>query len=82
MKYRKKPVIVDAQQFWPDVKPWPEGVGVCETTTPGGTPLNKCPVVETLSGIQMLEPGDWVITDKGARYTCDPEVFAAGYEEA
>ena len=26
MKFRKKPVVVEAEQFWPDRKPWPEGV--------------------------------------------------------
>jgi hypothetical protein len=25
-KYRKKPVVVEAEQFWPEQKPWPEGV--------------------------------------------------------
>ena len=26
MKFRKKPIVVEAEQFFPDHKPWPEGV--------------------------------------------------------
>ncbi|KKK68734.1 hypothetical protein LCGC14_2941110, partial [marine sediment metagenome] len=25
-KFRKKPIIIEAEQFWPDKQPWPKGV--------------------------------------------------------
>jgi hypothetical protein len=55
MKFRKKPIIVEAEQFWPD-KPLPfndRGPVVC---------FDGKWYVETIHGQRAdLEPGDWVI---------------------
>lgn len=75
MRFRKKPVEVEAQQFWPDKKPWPDGV----TAAP---PLNpERYVILTLEGIMRVSPGDWIITGvKGEKYPCKPDIFEQTYE--
>lgn len=77
--YRKKPVIVEAQQFWPD-KPLPfryRGPVVCFED-------GKF-YVETIHGERAtLEPGDWVILEPRGKfnaYPCKPDIFDATYEE-
>ncbi|MBI4622506.1 MAG: hypothetical protein HY736_04690 [Verrucomicrobia bacterium] len=39
--------------------------------------------VQTLEGVMVANPGDWIITGiKGERYPCKPDIFAATYEPA
>lgn len=75
-KFRKRPVVVYAEQFWPD-KP---------------LPFHASAVVEydgefyvtTIHGERAtLEPGDWVILEPrgfNCAYPCKPDIFAATYE--
>lgn len=76
-KYRKRPVVVEAEQYWPD-KPLPKGVHVNSyqfATSPH--------YVLTIHGQQAyLKPGDWVIAEPDGEhyYPCKPEIFAATYE--
>ncbi len=73
-KYRKKPVIVEAEQFLPDncpdgVKPGLEG--------------EYGPSVVTVHGQRtFVEYGDWIITEPDGihHYPCKPDIFAATYE--
>lgn len=76
MKYRKKPVVVEAEQFWPTALPWPAGVEeVADPASPTGY------VINTLEGRHEVTPGDFIITGvAGERYPCKPEIFAATYE--
>ncbi len=77
-KYRKKPVVIEAVQFWPDQRPWPEGC-VSNWDNNPMTP-NKCSI-ETLEGWMTVSPGDYVITGvKGERYPCKPDIFELTYE--
>ena len=77
-KYRKKPVVVEAVQFWPEERPWPEGVCVNP-----GCPQERSPHIHTLEGDHLVSPGDFVITGvKGERYPCKADIFAATYELA
>ena len=77
MKFRKKPIVIDAEQFWPDKEPWPEGVRPFVGT--GEAPLQY--FIETLEGPYQVTPGDWIITGiKGERYPCKPDIFDATYE--
>lgn len=72
MKYRKKPVVIEATQFI-ESAPWP--VGVCRR--PGETQA----YIETLEGPLNVSEGDWIITGvKGERYPCKPDIFEATYE--
>lgn len=93
MKYRKKPVVIDAEQFYPHREPWPEGVeekpgGYCTTADDG----DWCVIhkirhrksawkIETLEGPYAVQPGDWIITGvKGERYPCKPDIFEMTYD--
>lgn len=83
-KFRKKPVIIDAEQFFPDRTPWPAGVIEGEITlysnaAPPVTEMRH--IVRTLEGDHICSPGDWIITGvKGERYPCKPDIFEATYE--
>ena len=50
-KYQKKPLVIEAEQFWPDKKPWP--VGVVKLTQPN----RPFYTVETIHGPVEIEPG-------------------------
>lgn len=74
-KYRKKPVVIEAEQF-NEGGHWPDGV-VREPNDPG------LPYIVTLEGRLFVSEGDWIITGvKGERYPCKPDIFAATYEAA
>lgn len=80
MKYRKKPALVDAWQWW-------KHGDVREVTV---IPLNqklseskraKLGWLETPQGGHIVFPGDWVIIDhKGQISSCNPVTFKRIYE--
>lgn len=77
-KYRKKPVVIDAERFHADKKPWPEGVIQCEPDPDKPKDFK----IDTLEGPFTVSEGDWIITGvKGERYPCKPDIFAATYDE-
>jgi hypothetical protein len=70
-KFRKKPVVIEATQWWKDgdhpaVNPHlPIGYGW----------------VPTLEGGHVVTPGDWIITGvHGEHYPCKPDIFEETYE--
>jgi hypothetical protein len=73
MKYRKKPIIIEATQWFkhgdhPAVEP-----ATCIRPENGW--------VETLEGGHVVTPGDWIITGvKGEHYPCKPDIFKATYQ--
>lgn len=84
-KYRKKPVEIEAVQFWP------EGTreeldamlqhleGCTDWHMDGGDGANI--VIPTLEGDMLAAPGDWIIKGvKGEFYPCKPDIFEATYE--
>jgi hypothetical protein len=81
MKFRKKPVVIEAHQFdgsnciqllrWMNVPGWdnPELHGTDH------------PVIHTLEGDMTPEIGDWIIRGvKGEFYPCKPDIFEMTYE--
>ncbi len=85
MKFRKKPVEVDAEQFFPDKKPWPEGVEQYTAEVRRNEHGEKSEWfgwrIETLEGTMRVQPKDWIITGiKGERYACKPDIFEQTYE--
>lgn len=57
LKFRKKPVVIEAYQTETQV------------------------VIETLEGIMVANPGDWIITGvKGEKYPCKDDIFKLTYE--
>ena len=76
MKYRKKPVVVDAVQYRAG-EPFPPGVCDCH---PDGVHFRE-PHVHTLEGVMTVTDGDWIITGvAGEQYPCHPDIFAQTYE--
>lgn len=77
MKYRKRPVVVDAAQFDPAV-----GHPAVKETAPERGSLDRRYVVQTAGGTAFLWPGDWIIAEPDGRgyYPCKPDIFAATYE--
>lgn len=85
MKYQKKPVVVEAEQWFPGK---PMG-GVC-----CAHPAMRCPLttedsampphVHTAHNGQMvlLEPGDWIIQESNysGYYPIKPDIFEETYE--
>jgi hypothetical protein len=72
MKYRKKPVVIDATQFF-ERGPYVDGVVFKDGK----------PQIETLEGPLHVSEGDWIITGvKGEKYPCKPDIFEATYEAA
>lgn len=75
MKFRKKPVVIDA---WQNVKgsqipDWLQGRGV-------GI-VGETLLITTLEGCMAASAGDWVILGvKSEVYPCKPDIFEATYE--
>ena len=68
MKFRRKPITIEANQFHPDGLPWPKGV----------VKINGNFMVFTLEGWMVVKSGDWIIRGIGP---CDPETFEVKYEK-
>ena len=84
-KYRKKPVVIEAEQFWPDVKPHPEGVDEYikerKEDEQGYVSTWYGWRIETLEGPHEVTPGDWIITGVASEvYPCKPDIFEATYD--
>jgi hypothetical protein len=87
--YRKKPVVIQAEQFRMDAQVPPfyyEGNPVrlherCDD------PKAACSIdgkhyVETLEGPLVVSPGDYIIRGvKGEFYPCKPDIFEATYDK-
>jgi hypothetical protein len=73
MKFRKKPVVIEAAQWFkmgdhPAFKKGKSNGGI---------------YIKTLEGDHIVKPGDWIITGvKGEHYPCKPEIFEMTYEPA
>ncbi|MDY0206229.1 MAG: hypothetical protein RBR82_06340 [Pseudomonas sp.] len=86
LKYRKKPVVIDAWQF--TKANYFEGVPrefkhktVSLWSQYGGSIIGG--EIETLEGKHIVSENDWIIKGvAGEFYPCKPEIFAATYEAA
>ena len=84
-KFRKKPVVIEAEQ-WTGAEPI-KGLcvgmptGACSTTgNMLGFRMNEYHI-HTLEGAMRVSLGDWIICGvKGELYPCKPDIFAATYE--
>ncbi len=76
-KFRKKPVVIEAEQFRPDVLPWPDGVQ-SDPDSPTGYGIFT---LEHTIRAHEVTPGDWIITGvQGERYACKDSIFKETYE--
>lgn len=85
-KYRKKPVVIEAVQWWRD------GHGNNNFAEVEALNGGSCPglmvnghgnlIVLTLEGQHLASPGDYIIRGvKGELYPCKPDIFDATYEK-
>lgn len=78
MKFRKKPVVIDAFRW--------TGHNMDEAFKFLGaeslnTGMEGWLEIETLEGTMRANPGDWIIKGvKGEFYPCKPDIFEATYE--
>lgn len=89
-KFRKKPVVIEAEQWFPERMI--EGVltNTVQTITamdgvqylPGHYGFIKT-LEDTDSSLHLVLPGDWIITGvKGEKYPCKNDIFVLTYEKA
>lgn len=88
MKFRKKPIVVDAIQFkvGMDSEPLVEFIGYSEqevSFSHGDGEDVTCLQIATLEGEMDVSDGDWIIKGvKGEFYPCKPDIFEMTYEAA
>ena len=85
MKFRKKPVVIEATQWFKhgdhdmvyEVMGNAEEINGWIAMTPTG-----CYAIKTLEGHMTVSPGDWIIQGAfGEFYPCKPDIFEATYEK-
>jgi hypothetical protein len=77
MKYRKRPVIIEAIQY----DGFHTGVLHDFCGDKFDEPVGGKPVIHTLEGDHIVSKGDFVIKGvAGEFYPCKPDIFAATYE--
>ena len=81
MKFRNKPIIIDAWQVQPNLGSCPkwltDRLGVDVLMSSMGPVIR----ISTFEGEMTAQPGDWIIKGvKGELYPCKPDIFAATYE--
>ncbi len=86
-KFRKKPVIIEAEQFTIDPvtrkpKSVPEGMHLWPDEH-GAQPRDMTwGYIDTLEGRHHVLANDWIITGvKGEKYPCKPDIFDMTYEK-
>ena len=83
MKYRKKPVVIEARQLTPETA---EEIAYWCGATIVNRPRSKVYwylVIDTLEGKHSASMGDFVIQGvKGEFYPCKPDIFEMTYEVA
>lgn len=80
-KYRKKPVVIDAVRWTGNMADVIALVGH-DLATAGRPHVSGSVAIETLEGVMVANPGDWIIKGvKGEIYPCKADIFEATYEE-
>ena len=75
MKFKKKPVVIEATQWFKD------GDHPAVRKPPVNWDAGDNGWVDTLEGGHVVTPGDWIITGvKGEHYPCKPDIFEMTYE--
>lgn len=83
VKFKKKPVVIDAVQYFPGVKI--DGLHIVrgeQGVDYGSGVLGEQVLIKTLeSNTFVVSKGDWIITGvKGEKYACKPDIFELTYD--
>lgn len=84
MHYRKKPVVIEAVQFYDTPESLVELVGLGLKPVHIDYSLPKMPVlkIHTLEGVMTAIEGDFIVKGvKGEFYPCKPDIFTETYEQ-
>jgi len=78
MKYRKKPVVIDAVQWTgSNLSEIADLIGRADNVFVAGNTIK----IKTLEGVMVASPGDWIIIGvKKEIYPCKPDIFSATYD--
>jgi len=80
MKYRKKPVVIEAVQYFNEMRVndnLPDGVVIMFWLEHD----DDLPTIKTLEGNHLVREGDYIITGvQGEKYPCKPDIFEQTYE--
>lgn len=82
MKYRKKPVVIEAKKYdgfnYPEIQDWIAGtINMWPQWVHNYGPFE----IDTLEGKMTASVGDYIIKGiKGEFYACKPDVFEQTYE--
>ncbi len=87
MRYRKKPIVVDAIQLTDNnraaVAEWLADMQVRHKVPMSFNPETGTYTIETLEGNMLARIGDFIIRGvKGELYPCKPDIFYETYEPA
>ncbi len=83
MKFRKKPVIIEAVQWLASKQSWDDimAMGIGSRWKPG-VMGSETFYVETLEGDHLASKGDFIIKGvKGEFYPCKPDIFEMTYDK-
>jgi hypothetical protein len=86
MKFRKKPVVIEAKQWFkmgdhPMVYPAVSGKVETWYAEEVNVPSSELGMIDTPKGSHYVIPGDWIITGvTGEHYPCKPNIFSMTYE--
>lgn len=82
MKYRKKPVVIEAIQFTQDSKDQCFNFVTCNRMPSWDDEGILTLTIQTLEGNMVASMGDYIIKGvRGEFYPCKPEIFEATYEK-
>lgn len=78
MKFRKKPVVIEAVQYLGGEESQDD---ICDFVGSDLVVTDDCLIIPTLEGEHIASPGDWIIRGvAGEHYPCKPDIFAATYD--
>ena len=81
MKYRKKPVVIDAVQWDATKATWNEIMAMGDVSWKPGVMGSETFIITTLEGDYTVSNGDFVIKGvAGEFYPCKPDIFERTYE--
>jgi hypothetical protein len=83
MKFRKKPVVVEATEWDGTNESWQHIMNMGLTNWKPGEMGTQTFYIETLEGDHLARKGDWIIKGvHGEFYPCKPDIFVKTYEPA
>lgn len=81
MKFRKKPVVIEAVQWEATAESWDKILAMGDIKWTGGVMGTDTFTIHTLEGDHLARKGDWIIKGvKGEFYPCKPDIFEKTYD--